>query len=729
MTAGVRVLGGLSILLAAGLWAGPASAQAGGPRIGLVLSGGAARGAAHVGVLRVLEELRIPIHAIAGTSMGAVVGGLYASGLSAERIERELTDLDWAAVFRDDIPREAVSFRRKEEQLGLLLDPELGLNLTGPRLPPGLVEGHRLGLLLDRLLLPVLGERDFDQLPIPFRATATDMETGELVVLDAGDLSEAVRASMAAPAAFSPVTIDGRVLGDGGIVRNLPLELVHALDVDVVIAVDVVSNLEPRESLNSVLGIASQTVMLVTQENTAASILAYPPDILLRPGLGDIPFTSFARSPEFIRRGYLAARAAQDTLRRWSVPADAYARWKAAVRRARGSTPVVDGVRVALADPAWATRIRRLVRIQPGQPLDLPSLRADLDRIYGLGLFDRVGFSIQQEPDSTTLVVEPVVAAVGPSTLRFGVALRDEPSGLSTFALLAHLLIQRVTPQGGEIRLEARAGEDRHVGGELYQPLAAGSPVFILTEAEHRRRFEVNPVPDVAASYVARRSRLGLHAGMHRGTWGQATVGLTFDRVVAGAVDGDAGLPTFDGWDTALTTRVTVDRLDDADFPGHGVLSRAELRVAPGGWGDVSSYAILNGRLSVARSRGPHSLVATAIGGAPLYGSPPFHHRFRLGGSPGSPSFAPFRALGEKLALGRLLYLHRLGRAGLARAGLAVELGDAWSGTAPSFPGGYSAGAAAVVAVRTVMGPVFAALGVDDRGRWVGRFALGQVPF
>jgi NTE family protein len=214
-------------------------AVAGRPRIGLVLSGGGARGVAHVGVLKVLEELRIPIDAIAGTSMGAVVGGLYASGMSAAQIERELAGVDWQDAFRDRPARNGLNFRRKREDRDFLVQLPLGFRDGRFHLPTGLIQGQKLNQLLRGLTQPVAQVRQFDRLPTPFRAVATDLETGNQVVLGDGDLVTALRASLSAPGIFAPVERDGRLLVDGGVANNVPIDVARAMGVDRLIVVDV----------------------------------------------------------------------------------------------------------------------------------------------------------------------------------------------------------------------------------------------------------------------------------------------------------------------------------------------------------------------------------------------------------------------------------------------------------------------------------------------------------
>ena len=216
-----------------------AAAAAERPRVGLVLSGGGARGLAHVGVLKVLEAERVPIDAIAGTSMGAIVGGLYASGMSAAELERELLAVDWGLVFASRVDRQHLSQRRKEEDFEIASAFELGVRKGELRAPVGAVSSRGLDALLRRYTLPVRGVREFDRLPIPFRAVATDLESGAAVVLTHGDLAQALRSSMSVPGVFPPTEVEGRILGDGGLVNNVPIDVVRAMGVDAVIVVNI----------------------------------------------------------------------------------------------------------------------------------------------------------------------------------------------------------------------------------------------------------------------------------------------------------------------------------------------------------------------------------------------------------------------------------------------------------------------------------------------------------
>ena len=237
------------------------------PRIGLVLGGGGAKGAAHIGVLKVLEEMKVPIDYIVGTSMGAVVGSMYASGMSPEEIERALTSLDWDDLFTDDPPRAEIDFKRKREDYSILgVGGEFGIRGGALRTPRALIAGQKIGLLFESLLMLASNIKDFDQLPTPYRAVAADLGIGGTAVLRSGRLSDAARASMSVPGLFPPVEVDGHLLADGGIVRNLPVDIVRAMGADIIIAVDVGKPLPPKEKLGSTIAIMNQMVDIMIKD-------------------------------------------------------------------------------------------------------------------------------------------------------------------------------------------------------------------------------------------------------------------------------------------------------------------------------------------------------------------------------------------------------------------------------------------------------------------------------
>src|SRR5712664_2559399 len=290
------------------------------PRICLVLSGGGARGIAHIGVLKVLEDLKIPIDCIAGTSMGAVVGGLYASGMNAREIESTMRSVDWQEAFRDAPPRRDLAFRRKQDDRNFLVRLPLGLKHGRILLPKGFIQGQKLQETLRQLTLPFSNSTDFDLLPTPFRAVATDLLTGNAVLMDKGDLAIAMRASMSAPGVFAPVELNGRLLVDGGLAENLPVNVARAMHADILIVSDVSFPLQQRAALDSAISISNQMLaILVRKDSDRQRASLSPQDILIEPNLGSAPATDFASPSAVIARGEEAARAAIAKLSAYAV--------------------------------------------------------------------------------------------------------------------------------------------------------------------------------------------------------------------------------------------------------------------------------------------------------------------------------------------------------------------------------------------------------------------------
>ena len=285
----------------------PAPRTAPRPTIGLALSGGGARGGAHIGVLLALRDLRVPIDFIAGTSMGSVVGGLYASGMDEDELQSLARDADWASLFDDAPRRDNRTFHRKRDDDLFLVKPLAGLKNGSLGFAMGLVQGHNIDLFLARVFSPVSDIERFEELPTPFRAVATDMATGQTVILDRGSLARAIRASMSIPAAFAPIEIDGRLLADGGVVQNLPVETVRDMGADVVVAVDMSTPLATREELTSVIAITSQLAAFLTARGTAEQIAQLTDkDVLIRPEVGGIRALDFDRIAETFAAGYTA---------------------------------------------------------------------------------------------------------------------------------------------------------------------------------------------------------------------------------------------------------------------------------------------------------------------------------------------------------------------------------------------------------------------------------------
>src|SRR5262249_24125240 len=335
------------------------------------LSGGGARGTAHIGVLKVLDQMRVPIDAIAGTSMGAVVGGLYASGLSARDIEKIMTSINWQDAFRDRPPREDLDLRRKEEDETFLVKYHFGVRDWHIVVPKGLIQGQKLIETLRRLTLPVAGINDFDDLPTPFRAVATDLESGDTVVMGSGDLTSAMRASLSAPGVFTPVERDGRLLVDGGLADNVPVDIARAMGVDVVIVVDVGYPLLPAKELNSAPVISSQMLAILIRQNSHAQLATLTEhDVLITPGLGNASAFDFGKVARAIAVGESAAREQGAQLAALAASEAQMRRYVVQREQARTPPPVVSYVEVKPGSALYQPTVDWLFKDMLGKPLN-----------------------------------------------------------------------------------------------------------------------------------------------------------------------------------------------------------------------------------------------------------------------------------------------------------------------------------------------------------------------
>jgi len=376
-----------------------AGAQAQGrPRIGLVLGGGGARGAAHVGVVKVLKEMHIPIDCIAGTSMGAIVGGLYASGLSPEEIGREIREMDWDDVLEDKPPRPERQSRRKRDDDLYLVKKQLGYESGQLELPLGYIQGQKLDLELVRLTQHVATISHFDELSIPFRAVATDIETGDEIVLSSGNLARAIRASMAVPGAFDAVEMDGRLLVDGLVTNNVPLDVARKMGADIAIVVNVGTPLKERSEITSALAIIEQYSNIVGQQNVMRQLdTLRETDIYIQPELGDISTSDFNRAADTIGFGADAARTAGAKLAKLAITSAGYGDHLAARRGQVWEAPIVGFVRIEnqskIGDDVLAHPFQALI----GKPLDRRTLKRSIEELYGWNIFESIRYEIMEE--------------------------------------------------------------------------------------------------------------------------------------------------------------------------------------------------------------------------------------------------------------------------------------------------------------------------------------------
>lgn len=702
------------------------------PRIGLALSGGGARGMAHIGVLKVLEELRVPVHCIAGTSIGSIVGGTYAAGTDAAQMEKIVSTTNWNKIFTDRPPREEISIRRKADDYKTLFAPEFGINENGLVLPKGILAGVSIEAFLRTLAEPAVGIRNFERLPIPFRAVAADIETGEAVVLDHGSVAQAMRASMAIPALVAPVEIDGRLLVDGGIANNLPIDVARQACADVVIAVNIGTPPLKGKEINSALSVAMQLINFLGKQTVDQQLKSLGSrDVLIAPDLGDISAGSFERSADAIRIGEQAARTMADSLKRYSLPPEQYVALRAKQVAPRKSLGTVSEIRFEGLKRTNPEVLRSLVESKPGEPLTEEKISADLQRIYGRGDFESVDYHITESPGEPVLVIRPREKDWGPDYLRFGLGLASDFRGENPFNVLVSYRNTWLNKLGAEWLTEAQVGRDTHLFTEFYQPI------------EERGRFFVAPSAYVGqttrglffdeqriAEYDIEQARLGLDFGTTLGTAGEFRLGVQWERVNAEVDTGSPALPGLRQTNAGPRARIFIDQMNSAWFPHRGFRAVASAYWADEGFGSDVNYQRLEGEVSGAASWGPHTLNLALLGGTDLNSDMPAYETFTLGGPLRLSAYRINEFSGQRLSFGRLMYYNRtLPLPDILGAGLYVgasaEVGqlsglDAGFGT----PGTVWSGSV-FLGADTFIGPAYLGLGIGESGRYSVYFLLG----
>jgi NTE family protein len=686
-----------------------------------VLAGGGARGGAHIGVLKVLEEQRIPIDIIVGTSAGSIVGAAYASGMPLALIEEEMKPLNTAMLFHDT-SREAVPMRRKADDQLNYVGPEVGVSLDGLKLPKGAVAGVALEAVLRRLTVRQR-DSDFDKLPIRFRAVATDVATSEMVVLDHGSLATAVRASMAIPAFVSPVEIDGRLLVDGGVTRNLPVDVAHKLGAQVVIAVNIGTPLLARKDITSLLSVSDQLTRMLTNTNVSQSLKELgPDDVLITPDLGTVGTTDFNRLDEAAAAGEKAAREAVPQLARLQVDAASYA----AQTAARTALIAAAGdLRIAAIEVKGTERVnpeavRGAMRTKPGDTFDAAELDTDMRRIYGSGDFERVSYFLTEQPGGIHVLTTDVgEKSWGPNYLRFGLSLTTDFEGNSYFNLLATHRWTWLNAYGAEWRNDLQIGNNERARTEWHQPLSPAQRWFVAAGAEYTSDpFDVYVGGRRIARFRRNASVLDLGVGVPFGRAGEIRLGASHGRVTLGddtnVIPAELRLPEQTLAGSQLWLR--LDQLDSLRFPRQGYAVDLRLFRSMPSWGADQDYSRVTLNAQGALSHERHT-VQLAVQGAVAGGNDdlPFYELSTLGGFLRLSGYRTGEFLGQGFRFGRLIYNYRVAGPGFLEGvyvGVSAEAGridkNAVLGlTAPRTLYGN----ALYLAADTPLGPVYFAYG------------------
>ena len=702
----------------------------------LVLSGGGARGVAHIGVLRVLEELHITPDLIVGTSMGSIIGGLYAAGWRPDEIEELIDAIDWENVFTDRVERKDLSFRRKQDDRPVMIQGRLHFDGFKPVLPSGVIQGQRLELILRTAEALSAGSSDFDRLPIPFRAVAADIATGEAVVLDSGSLATAMRASMSVPGALPPVLHGKLELVDGGIAANLPIGIAKDLGATEVIAVDISSPLLAEgERIGSFMSVYTHLNSLLTVSNRDQDVrLLGPDDLLIVPELGDISFISFDRLQEAAAIGEDAARLRIDELRRYVATEEKWAAF-AARPRANPTAPIeIDRMRLENTSRVDDRLVLDELAVDPPETLDREVLGWDLLELYNTRYFGNISFHINElEEGARELVVETPPPPHGRGSLQVGLAFFDDFDGGDGYAIKARHRLLPVNRRGGEWQTLFRLGTTGGVTSEFYQPLDWAMNWFVAPSLEYKRGTQEIWYEGLAiAEYSFKRNDARLAAGRVLGNWGELRLAAFTAENRGSPRIGDPFFPSVVERRGGGELTFRIDTEDSVVFPRSGAQVNAFYTVSSDSLGAESEFERVWAAGSYAWSMGEFTLAPSLEYGENLKPAESFFDLFFLGGLSRLSGLGLNELFGEKVALARLVGYHRLLHLDLAGmkirfyAGGSLEAGNTYSYEESVDLSSMMLSWSVFVGADTFIGPVLLAYGYAEGGRDRIYFSIGH---
>lgn len=700
------------------------------PSVGLVLSGGGAKGMAHVGVLRVLEEMQIPVDMVVGTSAGSAVGALYASGMSVEEIERRFISLDWLSSFRDDPGRAYKPVRRKLNDWRFPITPGIGVDADGIELGGGIVAGQNLGFILNELTHDSALVDDFDDLPIPFRAVATDLETGEQVVIGDGNLAEAIRASMSIPGVYAPVTRDGRLLIDGGIANNLPVSVARSMGADVVIAVDITDPLMTKEELRDAFSVIGQLTTLLTRRNTERQLEQIDErDVLIRPELEGLSSADFYQAPVLFELGATETRRQAVQLNNLGVDDGTWQAYRESLRSRSFSPSVIQRIRVEGGSRLSSDFIRSRIRQKAGEPLDVEVLEQDLKRIYGLGYYETVSYSLAPAPSGgADLTIQVQRKSWGPNYLSFGLSYEDNFENDTRFNVATSLRVTELNSLGAEWNTGVQLGTQPWVRTEWFQPLDYGYERFVTLGAEYERdNFsafdgEGERITEVDITTSEIDLSLGTELGYNN------ELSLTYRRGYA-SIDEQVGaklVPDEDIQKGSLSVSLVRDSLDDPFLPKSGGFAGLRGRFEREHFGsdrDFDSVRFLGvGAFTWERVTVTGLLFANAV----TKGVAGIENSVVLGGFKKLSAFSQGEIAGEDAALASLFLRRTFGGPVMPWfAGVGAETGNAWSSLADARWETALHSYSAYAGVETFLGPVQLSVGYNDEDDWGAYLNIG----
>ena len=701
------------------------------PKIGLVLGGGGARGYAHIGVLKKLEEMRIPFDYITGTSMGSIVGGFLATGMNSDELGQVVRDADWDDLFNDDTEREDIPFRRKSDDSLGLFGPKLGIGKDSNLLPSGVVDGQKVIFMFESVSSQRVQTDNFDLLPIPFRAIATDIVTGDMVVIADGDLSMAMRASMAVPGIFDPVHRGAALLVDGGLVRNLPIDVAREMGADVVIAVDVGTKLAGADQITDALAIVSQMSGLLTVGNTNLQIESMTEgDVLITPDIGDkISSADFKKLDDAIPLGYSATEAVQNQLEKYALTESEYRAWRQQIDGCVDGTPQIHFVELDNQSRFSDEVIQELITIAPGETLDLVQLDHDLRQIYGLGFINQARYSIVDLDGQQGIKITVLQDERGTQFIETGLDLTFSGRG-TDFNIRAAYLNTGLDERGSEFRAMVQFGEAPGIFADYYRPLDDGlkynfHPSFSLFS---RPLLIYDDKGDALAEIELDEVGIALTFAREFGRYAKLTAGYTR---YAGTMNIQIGDPlfepfNFDGAESFI--ELDVDRLDDRYLPTRGYLATLKYTNSSESLGADTRFNQFEVSMFSSHTFGLHNIILGGQYNISLDDNLSIYSWYTAGGFLNMSGFEPNSLVGQHYGMVLAGYRYQIGKSGFlpGYAGMTVEYGNATQKRSEILSNGLINGSV-YLAYSSPLGPIYFGVGWSEQRNPIYFLRLGTI--
>jgi NTE family protein len=699
------------------------------PRIGVALEGGGALGLAHIGVLQWFEDHHIPIDFVAGTSMGGLVGGFYAAGKSPQELRKLVEAQNWDIILGGKTPYEDLSFRRKEDLVAYPNQINLGLR-KGLLLPSGLNAGHLISLLIDRETLPYSDIQSFDDLPIPFRCVATDLVSGQQAVFAQGPLSQAMRATMAIPGLFSPVREGEHVYVDGGLVGNLPTDVVRAMGADIVIGIHLQTSPTKADNIQSIFNVLGRSIDVVVAENELRGLAGA--DLVVKVELQDFNSLDYPKAAAIIQKGTEAADQKARILETYSLDD---ASWQEYLRkrdaRRKTEVPVPQFVKVVGANPEAQANLERFLQPLAGQPIDKGKIEHLLTRLTGFGRYDSAGYQLTRENGRDGLLIVVHEEAYAPPSLHLGFEVDGSESGDVSFTLAARLTSLDVAGYRSEWRTDFLFGNTYGIASELYRPLTPASRWFVAPHADaSNAAFKVYRKNDPLALYRLDQADIGLDLGYGINHFSEIRAGYDVGYLNAKLRLGTPEFASIKGRLGSARLRYRLDHTDDYVVPRRGITVESNFRWYDTNPGTISAFPVMDASIGYFRPiTRPASLFLISQGGTTFGTTSTGYPQFFLGGPGRLSAYGTNELFGNQYYFFHAGYLHDLwtlpslaGKKVYAVA--SYEFGKMYGfANSSRFPNDVAAG----VVAETAVGPLFVGGSVGDSGhrKWI--FQLGRV--